>query len=208
LRVLVDLVVGLPTAPDARDDARMDRSSWHVARSLAWQLAFVAGVGLIAIGVSGLLALSMRAAFGTAFVAGDPEGVTYTASRCADFLEYYPDAGGCEAAASDHHADEVVGYRMAAGVMGALMLAARLALGRRRPAWWSAPIPRSAIAAAGASLFGLAAVVLGGQGLAVLVIEGTRHGPGQWISAGMVSLVVFAAFSASLWRALTEPAVT
>ena len=185
----------------------MDRSGWRVARSLAWQLAFVAGVGLVAIGVSGLLALSMRAAFGTAFVAGDAEGVTYTASRCADFLDYYPNAGGCEAAASDHHADEVVWYRIAAGVVGALVLAVRWMLGRRRPAWRSAPIPRAVVAAMGASLFGLAAVVLGGQGLGVLLIEGTRHGPGQWISAGVVSLSVFAAFSVSLWRALTESGI-
>jgi hypothetical protein len=100
-----------------------------------------------------------------------------------------------------------VWYRIAVGVMGALVLAVRWMLGRRRPAWRSAPIPRAVVAAMGASLFGLAAVVLGGQGLGVLLIEGTRHGPGQWISAGVVSLSVFAAFAVSLWRALTESAI-
>jgi hypothetical protein len=178
-----------------------------VLRALAWQLAFVAGVGLIAIGASGVLALSMRAAFGTAFVAGDPPGVTYSSARCADFLEYHPDAVGCEAAASDHHADEVVWYRIAAGVMGTIVLAGRWVIGRRRPSWPSAEISRAVIAAVGASVFGLAAVALGAQGLAVLVSEGVRHGPGQWISAGVVSFVVFVAFAASLWRDLREPTV-
>jgi hypothetical protein len=186
----------------------MDRSAWPVVRSLAWRLSFLAGVGLIAIGVSGLLALSMRAAFGPAFVAGDPQGVTYTASRCADFLEYHPEAGGCEAAASDHHADEVVWYRIAAGLMGALLLGARWVLARRRPGWWSAPIPAAVAPAIGAAMFGAAALGLGAQGIGVLAFEGGSHGPGQWISAGAVSLVVCVAFAASLWRALTGPATT
>jgi ABC-type proline/glycine betaine transport system permease subunit len=60
--------------------------------------------------------------------------------------------------------------------------------------------------AVGVALFGLAALTLGAQGLGVLLIEGTRHGPGQWISAGAVSFVVFAAFAVRLWHELRRPA--
>src|SRR2546430_4880402 len=95
----------------------------HVVGTLAWQLALLAGVGLFAIGASGVVALSMRAAFGDRFVAGDAEGIAYTAERCADFLEYVPGAADCEAAASGHHADEVVFYRIGVGLPGTLVLA-------------------------------------------------------------------------------------
>src|SRR5215217_2487440 len=51
--------------------------------------------------------------YGPGFVAGDLPGVTYTRERCAEFLEYFPHAGGCEQAATLHHWGEVVEYRVA-----------------------------------------------------------------------------------------------
>lgn len=172
-------------------------------RALAGVCVFLFGVGMVAIGASGVLALSMRAAFGDRFVAGDPIGVTYTSSRCADFLEYAPDAADCEAAASEHHAGEVVDLRIAAGPLGAIVLVGRWLVRRRRaPTGPRGQLPDGFVATIGASLFGAAAVVLGGEGLGVLVFEGPSHGPGQWISAGVVSLVVFAAFAHLLWRTL------
>jgi hypothetical protein len=42
--------------------------------------------------------------------------MTYTSQRCAEFLEYFPNAGGCEQAAALHHWGEVVEYRVAVGV--------------------------------------------------------------------------------------------
>jgi hypothetical protein len=55
-----------------------------------------------------------------------------TPQRCAEFLEYFPNAGGCEQAAALHHWGEVVEYRVAVGVLGLLVLGAFL-LWRRRP---------------------------------------------------------------------------
>ena len=99
----------IPATEGSREGRR------HIVRALAWQLTLLAGIGLLAIGASGVVALSMRAAFGDRFVAGDAEGITYTADRCADFQEYFPGAEDCEAAASGHHADEVTSVR--SGVM-------------------------------------------------------------------------------------------
>ena len=187
----------------------MGASRRHVVGTLAWQLALLAGVGLFAIGASGVVALSMRAAFGDRFVAGDAEGIAYTAERCADFLEYVPGAADCEAAASGHHADEVVFYRIGVGLPGTLVLAGWWWLRRRRGRRWETEPALSAqvVPAVGAALFGCAAVALTGQGLGVLLFEGPSHGPGQWISAGAVSVVVFIGFARAFWRSLatTDP---
>lgn len=103
-----------------------------VVGELARAAVLLGAVGLVAIGASGALAELLGRLFGPAFVAGDLPGVTYTAQRCAEFLEYFPDAGGCEQAAAMHHWGEVVEYRVAAGVLGLLVLGAFLLWRPRR----------------------------------------------------------------------------
>ncbi len=175
----------------------------QVVAALAWQLALLVGIGLIAIGASGAVALSMRAAFGDRFVAGDPQGVAYTAERCADYLQYVPGAADCEAAASAHRADEVVFDRITAGLLGGCVLAGCWWLARRRDGWDEAGRPSpQVLPAIGTALFGAAAFVLGVQGIGVLVFEGPDRGPGQWMSAGAVSLVVFVGFARAFWHSL------
>ena len=71
-----------------------------VAAELARTAVLLGTVGLVAIGASGALAELLGRLFGPAFVAGDLPGVTYTAQRCAEFLEYFPDAGSCQQAAA------------------------------------------------------------------------------------------------------------
>jgi hypothetical protein len=160
----------------------------------AWLLA---AVGLIAIGLSGVSSMAMRAAFGSSFVAGDPVGVTYTPARCADFLEYHGESHTCEAAASAHHADEVQLYRMAVGILGVLALAVwRLKI--RRPL---SRLPIELVPAIGAAVFGLVGAGLLAQGLSMLA-EGPSHGPGQWLSAGSVAIAVAAVYGMRLLRHL------
>jgi hypothetical protein len=76
-----------------------------------WQatqrLLLVAVIGFLAIGLSGVLEMDMGAAFGHRFVYADQPGGTYTSARCADFLEYHPEARTCAAAADAHHFHEV-----------------------------------------------------------------------------------------------------
>jgi hypothetical protein len=173
-----------------------------VLTRLALALALVGGVGLVAIGASGLVAAGMGAAFGKGFVAGDPPGVTYTQERCADFAEYHPEAGGCQGAAAAHHFDEVVGYRVDAGVLGLLLLGGVWLLGPRlRRRAGGAALPDGFAATVGASLFGVAAAALLLQGVGELAL-GRATGAGQYLSGGLVSLVAFAAFAAALARVL------
>ena len=83
--------------------------------------------------------------------------------RCAEFLEYFPDAGSCQQAAALHHWGEVVEYRVAVGVVGAFVLGAYL-LWRRRPdrqdPRYLGILPDGFSATVATSLYGVAAAAL------------------------------------------------
>jgi len=164
----------------------------------------LAATGLLAIGVSGAIAGGMGLTFGKGFVAGDPSAITYTKARCADYFEYEPSARTCEQAATLHHYGEVVFYRLAAGLLGLMVLGAYL-WARRRWAWVSerGALPEGFEATVGATLFGLAALLLLGQSASQLAV-GETAGAGAYVSAGVVSLTVAGAFAWSLYRSLSR----
>jgi hypothetical protein len=94
--------------------------------------------------------------FGAGFVAGDLPGMTYTPERCAESLEYFPDAGSCAKAAALHHWGEVVEYRVAAGVLGLLVLGAFLLWRlRARPPEYLGVLPDGFPATVATSLYGV-----------------------------------------------------
>ena len=175
-----------------------------VLAQLVMALVLIGGIGLIGVGVSGGLADGMGAAFGKAFVSADTNGVTYTPSRCADFLEYHPEARTCEAAATAHHFDEVVSYRLAAGVLGIAVLGAWWLARRRRWFWPNAAdaVPDGFGASVGAALFGVAAAGLLVQSVGAIVVGGDSSGTGQYLSGGLVAAITAMAFVAVLQRTL------
>ncbi len=184
----------------AAEDGRLLPPSLLLHLTLA--LGLLAGVGFTAIGVSGVLAAGLGTAFGKGFIAGDGPGVTYTAARCADFFEYHPGAADCAAAATAHHFDEVVGYRLDAGVLGALLLGASYVVRRRyRRLGGVRMLPATFIPTAGAALFGAAALFLLGMSTMQIVFGGAV-GAGNLLTGGMVSLAVFAVYAATLLRTL------
>jgi len=173
-----------------------------VAAELARVAVVLGGIGLVAIGASGLVAELLGRLFGAGFVAGDLPGVTYTAQRCAEFLEYFPNAGGCEQAAAFHHWGEVVEYRVAVGVVGAFVLGAYL-LWRRRPdrqdPRYLGVLPDGFSATVATSLYGVAAAALVLLSLdSFLVADG--DGTGQWLSAAIVAAAMAAVYGVSLYR--------
>src|SRR5438128_10119480 len=137
-------------------------------RSLALGVLFLAWVGFVSIGVSGVVAAGMQAAFGAGFLAGDLPGVTYTADRCADLQEYAPSGASCDEAAALHHSDETVTYRLAAGVLGLLLLSLWVIARRRTTA--ADGLPSGIVDAAGCALFGVVGLALLAQGLELLAL--------------------------------------
>ncbi len=130
-----------------------------VFRQLLGRFIVLGGVGLVAVGLSGLLAAGAGMLFGTSWLAGDPPAVHYSAARCRDFFEYAPHARSCELAATEHHFVEVVGYRIAAGFLGVLVLGACALLARRRPRLFRTDrLPAAFDATFAAGVFGVAAV--------------------------------------------------
>jgi hypothetical protein len=170
-----------------------------LARQLVSGGWLLGAVGLIAIGLSGLLAGLMDLLWGARFVAGDAAGITYTASRCADFQEYFP-GHGCTTAAALHHVTEVVDDRAAAGVLGLVALVAYVAVRRHGPLAGARFAPRmDVVALVAMTLFGLGAVVLGGPSL-VQVVLGDTNGTGAFLSAGIVAGLVAVAAAAYGFR--------
>ena len=172
-----------------------------VAAELARAAVLLGGVGLVAIGASGLVAELLGRLFGAGFVAGDLPGVTYTAQRCAEYLEYFPDAGGCAQAAALHHWGEVVEYRVAVGVLGLLVLGGFL-LWRRWPdrqnPRYLGVLPDGFSATVATSLYGVAAAVLALLSLDAFQVGG--DGTGQWLSAAIVASAMAVAYGISLYR--------
>ncbi|MHB8719408.1 MAG: hypothetical protein ACYDAC_11035 [Candidatus Dormibacteria bacterium] len=162
---------------------------WLAVRSLirpGWLLASVACVG---IGVSGVIASVMSALWGAGFVSGDLPGDTYTPDRCQQLFHLAP-AGTvtCAQAAAAHHLDEVISYRLAAGVTGLILLAAWRALSRRHQRR-SDILPERFTDTVGASLFLSAAAILLLDSLDRLV-QGTQCGAGAPLSGAMVCLAL------------------
>lgn len=173
---------------------------------MASALVLLLAVGLLAIGASGLLSVAFRATLGDRFVAADLPGVTYTAARCRDFEEYHPEQPTCDRAAAAHHADEVESYRMAAGLLGAIVLAGWWLVRRRQRRRDEASVawmPEEMVPLVGLIVFGGAALGLGVQAANALALDAGNGGAGQWLSAAVVSSIVALAFGREVLRALS-----
>lgn len=193
---------GSPSTVARRFTAGENRLPAGMVASVLLSLALVAGIGMVAVGMSGGLAAVMGGIAGKAYVAGDAPGVVYTPQRCAEYRQLQPGAATCADAAVAHHFDEVVGYRLDAGVLGVVILAGWYMARRRRLGTnRTAGLPASYTAIVGAVLFGVAAA-----GLGVLAVMGSvfggGSGAGELLSAGVVSAVVAAAFGVAVTRSL------
>jgi hypothetical protein len=163
--------------------------------SAGWLLG---GLGMVAIGVSGVLAEFVGRIWGADVIAGDPVGMTYSPGRCAELAEYFPHAASCRDASVLHHWGEVVEYRVAAGVLGLLALAGyRFA---RRRGYLARP-PMGLVAALGVAAFGLVGAVSLGLGADHLRL-GIRPGTGTDLVTGIASVAAAAVLLAPLARAL------
>ncbi|ONH21997.1 permease prefix domain 1-containing protein [Pseudofrankia asymbiotica] len=181
------------------------RPSWAAIRDLTWAAARMAGIGLVAIGVSGGVAAAMNAAFGRHFVGGGPAGVAYPTAACAHFLAVHPGAASCAQAAMLENSQDAVSLRLLAGLVGLLVLAvgnAPAMVHRRRGGRpRRSSLPSTLVPAVGATAFGAAGAVLVGLAADDTVV-GVSSGAGYYLSGGLVALAVAAAYAISLNRVL------
>ena len=162
-------------------------------------------IGLAAVGVSGVVAAAFGAIGGKSFVAGDPPGVSYTRARCADFFEYAPRAHTCEQAATIHHFGEVVNYRIAAGILGTLLLVGIALVRRRRPRSLAADrLPAAFDETIAAIAFGGAGAWLLGFGIDQAA-QGYQ-GSGTYLSGGIVAALAAIWFAARFLRKVAATA--
>jgi hypothetical protein len=156
-----------------------------------WRLA---GTGLAAVGVSGLVVLVMNLAFGRAFTGQAPAGVSFHRADCAYWMNLWPGAHSCGMAHMLEASSDAVVLRAGAGVLGVALLVsygiARYLLRRRG---------RGPVVVLGGYFPLLAAAVFGagaiGLSLAQLTGFTVTQGPGSYLSGAVVAAAVAAWYS-------------
>jgi hypothetical protein len=154
-----------------------------------WKLA---GTGLIAVGVSGLVVLLMNVAFGRAFTGQAPAAVSFPKASCAYWMSLWPGARTCAAAHMLEASSDAVVLRVGAGVMGAALLAAYGVVRylQRRRGRGPVVVLAGYFPVLAAGVFGAGAL---GLVLAQLTGFAIRQGPGTYLSGALV------AAAAALW---------
>jgi hypothetical protein len=155
--------------------------------------------------VAGLLALLA----GSRFVVDLTPGEQLSALDCARWLSQNTSAADCHTAAVADWISEVVGYRLALGVLGALILLIRQLLTRTARRRGRAPhlLPATVNDTVAATLFAVAGVWAAGMAVDMVAINGGRAS-GQWLSAAVVALLAAAVFIARLVRQLRRPSAS
>jgi hypothetical protein len=166
----------------------------------AWKLG---GVGLTAIGASGLVVALMNHTLGRAFTGQPPAGVTFPQARCAYWMSLWPQAHSCVQAVTLEASSDNVVLRGGAGAVGVLLLVAyaatRTLLRQRRRG--PAVLLAGYFPLLAACVFGA-----GGLGLALAQLTGftVTYGPGSYLSGAVVSLAVAAAYAVRARPALAH----
>jgi hypothetical protein len=157
----------------------------------AWKLG---GIGLTAIGVSGLVVALMNHTLGRAFTGQAPAWVTFPKASCAYWMAIWPGAHTCAQAAMQEASSDNVVLRGAAGIVGVALLGAYVLARRvqRRRGRGPAVLLAGYFPALAACVFGA-----GGLGLALAQLTGfmVTAGPGSYLSGAIVSLAVAACYA-------------
>jgi hypothetical protein len=189
-------------AAEYRSTSRSALTMLRQAVSSLWSLGAIVAV---AVGVSGLVAALVRLVFGRTVLIDVAPNTVLLARDCARWLAGDPTAGSCRDAAIADWADEVVGYRVAVGVLGVLALLAYRLL-RRRGSLVDV-LPRAVsdtVAVTGFAVGALLTLVLGWSAVATA----GGHGSGQWFSASIVALIAAVIFSVRLVSDLRQARAT
>jgi len=155
----------------------------------AWKLA---GAGLIAVGISGLVVALMNVTLGRAFTGRAPAGVSFQKADCAHWMALWPAARTCAAAQLLEASSDAVVLRAAAGLAGAALLAAYgiVRYAQRRRGRGPVVVLAGYFPLLAAGVFGAGAL---GLALAQLTGFAITQGPGAYLSGAIV------AAAAAIW---------
>ena len=186
----------------AREHARL-RTPWRVlAADLVHSAIELGAIGAMAVGLTGVVAGVIYLAGGASAVAPRPTVLDLTRANCARWLS----AGGhdCRSAAVSDWAGEIVWYRIAAGLLGLVVLAGYRDLARRR-GWHRglSPLVSDSIAT---TLFVCAC--LGTAALAIKsIVYDAGDGAGQWLSVTAVAALAAVLFGRRVAGRLRDTAL-
>lgn len=163
-------------------------------------------VGLVAVGMSAVIARVVAVLTSTQWVYGAPAGLHISAAQCAHWLGVQPSATNCGTAAALENSDDSFLFTLAGvvaglaligvAVGGALLVRRTLRVAPRR-------VPRTVVWAVGATAFGGAGLALLAGGLGDVVALGHR-GQGLWYIEGSIALAIGLYFAARLVAATTR----
>lgn len=153
-----------------------------------WKLA---GAGLVAVGISGLVVSLMNHAFGRAFTGQAPSGVSFQKADCAHWMSLWPAARTCATAHMLEASSDAVVLRVGAGVVGVALLVAFgvVRYGQRRRGKGPVVVLAGYFPLLAAVVFGTGAL---GLALAQLTGFGVTQGPGTYLSGALVAAAVAA----------------
>jgi hypothetical protein len=169
-----------------------------------WKLG---STGLLAVGASGLVVAAMNVIFGRSFVAAVAPGIRLPAASCRYWLSAWPSAHDCAQAYLLESSSDAVSLRIAAGLLGLLLLGGYYLAQRR--GWSPGVLPDGFTPTIAVSLFGAAGLGLAWLALmrgGGLVAVGGITGPGFYLSGAIVALVLTAGYGLQLHRTLLRHA--
>ena len=149
----------------------------------AWKLG---GIGLTAVGASGLVVALMNVTLGRAFTGQPPAGVTFPKASCAYWLAGWPGAHTCaQAAMLENSSDEVI-LRIFGGVFGLTVLGTYLTVRyiQRLRGFGPSELLAGYFPVLAVSVFGAGAL---GLALAQLTGFTVDAGPGAYLSGAIVA---------------------
>jgi hypothetical protein len=171
-----------------------------LVRQIVLSALFLGGVGGVAVGVSGIITWLLGSLGGSTFIVNISSHTFLPPSDCARWLAGDPATHSCYQAALADWRGDVVLFRLVAGVLGLLALAAYFLMRRRR---WFTTLPATVVDTIAVTLFSASGLFLLGLGVDWLVQH--DNGAGQWLGAAPVALALALYFGLRLVGDIRHP---
>jgi hypothetical protein len=172
----------------------------------AWKLISIA---LLAVAGSGLVALIMNQTLGPSFVGGSAASASgRSGAACRHWMSLWPHVQYCGQAAVLENSSDAVSLRLLALIPGLILLESYLLARRyqRKRGWRTDLLPDAFVPTVAACVFGALTAGLTFLAAAAPPAATETGGPGSFLSAALVTLLIMIGFVPALRRALLRHA--